>query len=148
MISNMAQRARMRLRRTRVPAANMAVVTGSATSDVASGFIAASGRNTSDVNGGNRKPIAASFGGSLCQTKYARVRRSTASKTTTWESTTMWYPSRPKPSAATANSSTDWRRLTGAPTSWTSFGSWSGTGGRTGSSRGAGGGVVTAVAIG
>ena len=48
------------------------------------------GRKTTVVSGGKTKPIAASFGGSLCQAMYARVRRSSASKTTTLSSTIVW----------------------------------------------------------
>src|SRR2546421_12722144 len=97
MISNMAQRARMRLRRTRVPAANMAVVTGSATSDVASGFIAASGRNTSDVNGGEREPDAGSLRGSVWQNKKAGGRGAAGAETETRGTRTEGGPRRAKP---------------------------------------------------
>ena len=65
-------------------AAKIEVSSGSATSDVATGLTTASGRRTSVVSGGNRKPIAASFGGSFHHTRYASVRRLSASKTTTW----------------------------------------------------------------
>ncbi len=42
-----------------------------AASEVASGLITASGRNTRVISGGHSKPIAASFGGSFQTEKYA-----------------------------------------------------------------------------
>jgi hypothetical protein len=63
------QRASSRFIAETIAPPKIADVSGSATSEVASGLTIVNGRNVSVVSGGKTKPIAASFGGSLCHTR-------------------------------------------------------------------------------
>ena len=82
-IAGMSQRLRIELSSAISMPAAIAVSTGMATREVASGLMIARGRKARAPRGGCSSVIAASFGGEFHQVIYASLRRCMASNETT-----------------------------------------------------------------